>query len=43
MAIATRGKTSVSIAGSDLTSGMYLYSLIADGKVVSTNRMILAK
>ncbi len=43
MAIAARGKTSVSIAGEDLTSGMYLYSLIADGKVVSTKRMILAK
>ena len=43
MAIAARGKTRVSVAGSDLTSGMYLYSLIADGKVVSTKRMILAK
>jgi hypothetical protein len=33
----------VSIAGEDLVSGMYLYSLIADGKVISTKRMILAK
>lgn len=43
MEIAARGKTNVSIAGEDLTSGMYLYSLIADGKVISTKRMILAK
>ena len=43
MEIAARGKTNVSIAGEDLSSGMYLYSLIADGKVISTKRMILAK
>ena len=43
MEITTRGKTNVSVAGEDLVSGMYLYSLIADGKVISTKRMILAK
>lgn len=38
-----RGKTSVTIAGSSLDAGMYLYSLIADGKVIDTKRMILTK
>jgi hypothetical protein len=38
-----RGKTSVTIAGSSLEAGMYLYSLIADGKVIDTKRMILTK
>lgn len=36
-----RGDTSVNMTAEGLTSGMYLYSLIADGKVVSTKRMIL--
>lgn len=38
-----RGKTSVTIEGGSLDAGMYLYSLIADGKVVDTKRMILTK
>lgn len=38
-----RGKTSVTIAGSSLDAGMYLYSLIADGTVIDTKRMILTK
>ena len=38
-----RGKTSVTIAVSSLDAGMYLYSLIADGKVIDTKRMILTK
>jgi hypothetical protein len=38
-----RGKTSVTIAGRSLEAGMYLYSLIADGKVIDTKRMILTK
>ena len=33
----------VEIQGSDLQAGMYLYSLIADGKEVDTKRMILTK
>ena len=36
-----RGDTSAGMTAEGLTSGMYLYSLIADGKVVSTKRMIL--
>ena len=41
--IADRGTTSVSIISAGLTEGMYLYSLVADGKIVSTKRMILTK
>ena len=36
-----RGETSVCVTSEGLTSGMYLYSFIADGKVISTKRMIL--
>ena len=39
--IAARGKQIVTINASSLTDGMYLYSLIADGKVVETRRMIV--
>lgn len=38
-----RGKTSVNITSEGLAAGMYLYSLIADGKVINTKRMILTK
>jgi hypothetical protein len=31
------------IQGSEFQAGMYLYSLIADGKEVDTKRMILTK
>ena len=41
--IAERGTTSVTIEGGSLDAGMYLYSLIADGKVIDTKRMILTK
>ncbi len=41
--IAVRGKQSVTLGSSALTDGMYLYSLIADGKVVQTRRMIVEK
>ena len=34
---------SVSINGSELTAGMYLYSLIVDGREIDTKRMILTK
>ena len=33
----------VTIEGGSLDAGMYLYSLIADGKVIDTKRMILTK
>lgn len=41
--IATRGKTSVSLSAANLSEGMYLYSLVADGKIVQTRRMIVEK
>jgi hypothetical protein len=38
-----RGATSVTIEGFTLDAGMYLYTLIADGKEVDTKKMILTK
>ena len=40
-ALSERGGGSVSINGSELTAGIYLYALIADGKEVDVKRMIL--
>ncbi|MDR3339504.1 MAG: T9SS type A sorting domain-containing protein [Candidatus Symbiothrix sp.] len=34
---------SIEIKGSDLQAGMYLYTLVVDGKQVDTKRMILTK
>ncbi len=39
--IAERGNTSVIIEGYSLEAGIYLYTLIADGKEVDTKKMIL--
>jgi hypothetical protein len=36
-----RGKGNITIQGSELNAGMYLYALIADNKVIDTKRMIL--
>jgi len=36
-----RGNTMIKVSGNELTPGMYLYTLIADGKAVDTKRMIL--
>ncbi|MGB4414985.1 MAG: T9SS type A sorting domain-containing protein, partial [Paludibacter sp.] len=41
--ITEKGKGNVIIQGSELNAGMYLYALIADGKVIDTKRMILTK
>lgn len=41
--ITARGESSISFSASNLSDGMYLYSLIADGKVVETRRMIVEK
>ncbi len=38
-----RGEATVTVNGGMLSAGMYLYSLIADGKVIDTKRMILTK
>ena len=37
------GNTSATIEGHSLKAGMYLYTLIADGKEVDTHKMILTK
>ena len=38
-----RGSSSVTIQGSELAAGMYIYALIADGKEIASKRMILTK
>jgi len=43
IAVEQRGDTSVTIAGSELQAGMYIYTLIADGREVDSKRMILTK
>ncbi len=43
ISIFERGKGIVTIQGSEFSAGMYLYALIADGKVIDTKRMILTK
>lgn len=37
------GETSVTLNGGDLQAGMYIYSLIADGKELASKKMILTK
>lgn len=41
--IAGRGQSQVVIEGKSLDAGIYMYSLIADGLIVDTKRMILTK
>lgn len=41
--VTDRGNVSVNIEGGDLNPGMYIYSLIADGKEIASKRMILTK
>ena len=36
-----RGNTMIKISGNELPAGMYLYTLIAEGKAIDTKRMIL--
>jgi hypothetical protein len=43
ISIFQKGKGRVTINGSELNPGMYLYTLIADGKEVDTKRMILTE
>jgi len=39
--IAAKGKQNIVIKDSELQAGIYLYSLIADGKEIDTKRTIL--
>lgn len=41
--IPSRGATEVIIQGGSLDAGIYIYSLITDGQVIDTKRMILTK
>ena len=41
--ITTFGEGEVVVSGGAMNAGMYLYSLIADGQVIDTKRMILTK
>lgn len=43
ISITERGSSSIQIDGYKLNAGMYLYSLIADGKLIDTKRMVLTK
>ena len=43
ISIPEKGYGTITINGSDLQAGMYLYTLIVDGKEVDTKRMILTK
>ncbi len=38
--IKTRGKGKVNVFASDLSSGLYNYSLVADGKVIDSKKMV---
>lgn len=42
-ALSSHGQGVVSIDGSELNAGMYIYSLIIDGKEIDTKRMILTQ
>ena len=37
------GLNTITVTGSELTAGMYLYSLVVDNEIVDTKRMILTK
>ena len=41
--ITNTGKADVSIIASDFAPGIYIYSLIVDGKCVSSKRMIVTR
>jgi|GEM_PF-1346617 len=43
MDVKEKGKGEIVIAGNEMDPGMYLYSLVVDGKEVSTRRMILTR
>ena len=43
IAVSERGETNITVYASDLTVGMYIYTLVVDGKVAVTRRMIVSK
>ena len=40
--VTERGETNITVYASDLTAGMYIYTLVVDGKVSVTRRMIVS-
>ena len=42
-AVNERGETNITVYASDLTAGMYIYTLVVDGKVSVTRKMIVTK
>ncbi|MCR5851677.1 MAG: T9SS type A sorting domain-containing protein [Bacteroidaceae bacterium] len=43
IAVSERGETNITVYASDLSAGMYIYTLVVDGKVAVTRRMIVSK
>jgi len=41
--ITTKGADSITIQGSELPAGMYLYTLVVNNEIIDTKRMILTK
>jgi hypothetical protein len=41
--ISDRGDVTIKIAGNEFSAGMYFYTLITDGVIVDTKRMILTR
>jgi len=41
--VSERGETNITVYATDLSAGMYIYTLVIDGKVAVTRRMILTK
>ena len=40
--VAERGETNITVYAADLTAGMYIYTLVVDGRVAVTRRMIVS-
>ena len=43
IAVSERGETNITVYASDLSAGMYIYTLVVDGKAAVTRRMIVSK
>ncbi len=41
--VAGRGETTMTIYADQMSNGMYIYALVADGKVITSRKMIVAK
>ena len=41
--VAERGETDITVYARDLAAGMYTYTLVVDGKVAVTRRMIVSE